>query len=146
MEHYSTLDRGIILAWILLLFLGSVTAAVGVFDALTDATYFRYQSLRHIFGLSSVTILFGYVFYDLASGLWKGTPDMEMVLLTSSLLGKMALLGGLVTLIMITVFGMEGGPDFYYFIPGCFMIGAFGVLTRRKFRNHPGIKKDPTIQ
>lgn len=134
MKKFSTLDRSIYITWVLLLFLGALSAALNVMNALTEPTYFQYRSLKHIL-FSSVTMYFlAYLSFALASAFRKRQPDTEL-LITTSKLGNLLSLFSLVTIVMVLFFKLEADRSLYYAIAGGFMIGVFGVFTRRQIKN-----------
>ncbi|HEY0898908.1 MAG TPA: hypothetical protein VGD90_06220 [Sphingobacteriaceae bacterium] len=143
MEKYSAFDKTIYIGWILLLFLGVVTAGHNVLTALTDPTYASYRSFKHILLTSAAAALFVYLFYALASGFWRGQLNIDM-LIRASKLGDLLSLFSVITMVMILFFKIRAVSEDYYVILLGILLGGFGFYTRKRFKKLA--KKNPAME
>jgi len=142
-DKYSTLDKAIYIAWILLLFLGIVLAGKNVLSALTDPTYASFRSFRQILLTSAAASLFLYLFYALASGFWRGKLNIEL-LLKASKLGDLLAILSVVTIVMVLFFKDKTESGDNYFILTGILLGGFGFCTRKRFKKFA--QKNPAMK
>lgn len=112
---------------------GATGGAMNIYSALADPDYFKYQSIRHIV-LSAATTLFlgGYAVY-LIIGLWRRKPDVQMLVLATSI-GNLLLLFSFIVIVMTALKIIEIENDVMYLLAGGILIGIFGIYTRKRFK------------